>query len=190
MQLQCHHPEKQQPTDQLVKLLWFVHSNTSSDSRRASGRTRNRAFWRCFQVSKLFWWCGLADCHGFGTSHFPWPRGPFPGASFCHFCRIRYHRLLLKNRLFLRHGRTRNGLLKGKIRVVASSDVGDMGGWIAVTGICHLLCHCYVRIVGNHAESQLAPAVISEKVTVFDLSLSVEFLAELEGAGQKALSKK
>jgi hypothetical protein len=32
--------------------------------------------------------------------------------------------------------------------------------------------------------------VISEKVTVFDLSFSVEFLAELEGTGQKALSKK
>jgi hypothetical protein len=59
-----------------------------------------------------------------------------------------------------------------------------MGGWVAVTGIRNLLCHCYVGIIGNHAKSQLAPAVISKKVTVFD-----EFLAELEGTGQKMLSK-
>ena len=77
--------------------------------------------------------------------------------------------LLLQDLLFLGH----------QIRVVTSSDVGDMRGWIAVAGESHPLSHCDVGIVGNHAQSQLTPAVISVEVSIFNLRLFVQSLAEL-----------
>ena len=57
--------------------------------------------------------------------------------------------------------------------------LGDMRGWIAVVGESHPLSHCDVGIVGNHAQSQLTPAVISVEVSVFNLRLFVQSLAEL-----------
>jgi hypothetical protein len=72
---------------------------------------------------------------------------------------------------------------------VTSSDVGNMGGRIAVAGVSHLLCHHDIGIIGNHAKSQLMPAVISVEMSIFDLGFFIEFLAELEGTvGKKMVS--
>jgi hypothetical protein len=60
---------------------------------------------------------------------------------------------------------------------VASSDVGNMRGGIAVLGESHLLGHVYIGIVGNNSQTQLAPAVLSEEMPVLDLGFFVESLA-------------
>jgi hypothetical protein len=57
-----------------------------------------------------------------------------------------------------------------------------------VTGESHLLSHCDARIIGNHVNSSLTPAVISVELPVFDLGYFVEFLAELKGRRKRTLS--
>jgi hypothetical protein len=64
-----------------------------------------------------------------------------------------------------------------------------MGGRVDVAGVSHLLHHHDIGIIGNHAKSQLLPAVISVEMLVFDLGFFIEFLTELEGTGKKMLSK-
>jgi hypothetical protein len=86
---------------------------------------------------------------------------------------------LLKNLLFLWHWRTRNGLLKGKIGVMSSANVGNIKRRIAVAGERHPLSHGDGRIIHNHTKSQLTSAVIPVKMTIFDGCFFVEFLAEL-----------
>jgi hypothetical protein len=43
----------------------------------------------------------------------------------------------------------------------------------------HPLGHRDVGIVGNHSQSQLAPAVIPEEVPIFYFGFLIEFFAEL-----------
>jgi hypothetical protein len=71
--------------------------------------------------------------------------------------------------------------LKGKIRVVASPNVSNVGGGVAVAGESHPFCHGDVWIVRDLAQSKLAPAMISEKMAVFNASLFVDSLAKLRG---------
>jgi hypothetical protein len=83
--------------------------------------------------------------------------------------------------LFGGHRCPGDSLLKGKIRVVASANVGNVGGSVAVTGEGHPLGAGDVGVVGNHAQSQLTPAVISKKMAVLDLGFFVQLLAKLRG---------
>jgi hypothetical protein len=62
-----------------------------------------------------------------------------------------------------------------------------MQGRVAVMGESHHLSHCDAGIVGNHAQSQIAPAVISGEVPTFYLGFCVESLAELKGARKRIL---
>jgi hypothetical protein len=62
-----------------------------------------------------------------------------------------------------------------------------MQGRVAVMGESHHLSHCDAGIVGNHAQSQIAPAVISAEVPIFYLGFCVESLAELKGARKRIL---
>jgi hypothetical protein len=72
---------------------------------------------------------------------------------------------------------------------VTGLNVGNMGGRVAVARVSHTFHHYETGIIGNHAKSQLAPAVISVEVPIFDLGFFVQFLAKLEGPGKKTLSK-
>jgi hypothetical protein len=106
---------------------------------------------------------------------------------FCHFCG---HRLARKNLLFLGHWSARDGLLEVVVRVVASSDVGNMGRRVAVAGKGHPLSQRDAGIVGNIANSELAPAVVLVEVGVFDPSFFVEFPAELKRTAEGLLDNK
>jgi hypothetical protein len=96
----------------------------------------------------------------------------------------------LKYLLLLRHWGTRYSLLKGKVQVVTGLDVCNMRGWVAMMQKIHPLRHHDAGIVGNHAQSQLAKAVISVKVTIFYLGFFVESLAELKGTRKRRCSNK
>ncbi len=69
--------------------------------------------------------------------------------------------------------------MEGKIGVVPCPNVGTTSGGIGVTGESHPLGTVDVGIVGNHAQSQLTPAVILEKMTIFYLGFFIESFAEL-----------
>jgi hypothetical protein len=91
--------------------------------------------------------------------------------------------------LFGGHGCPGDSLLKGEIRVVASMNVGNVGRSAAMTGERHPLGAGDVGVVGNHAQSQLTPAVISKKMAVFDLCFFVQLLAKLRGENVDSLDK-
>jgi hypothetical protein len=54
-----------------------------------------------------------------------------------------------------------------------------MRGRVAVAGESHPLGHRGMGIVGNHTQAQLAPAVLSVEMPIFELGCFVESLAEL-----------
>jgi hypothetical protein len=57
-----------------------------------------------------------------------------------------------------------------------------------MAGESHPLRHGDIRVVGNHSNPKLAPAVISEEVPILDICFFVEFLTELKGIVRNTLS--
>jgi hypothetical protein len=58
-------------------------------------------------------------------------------------------------------------------------------GWVAVTQKSYPLSNHDIGIVGNHSQSQLAPAVISVEVPIFFLTFFVESIAERMGTRKR-----
>jgi hypothetical protein len=97
--------------------------------------------------------------------------------------------LVGQNQLFGWHRCPRDGLLEGKIRVVASPNVGNVRRGVAVTAESHLLGQRHTGIVGNRSQCKLAPAMIPEKIAVFDLGFFVQSLTKLRGKKTSRLVK-
>lgn len=186
-----HHPEKQQPTNSLDAFLGLGDTLALSHSRTSCWRG-NQAFWRCLHVGG-----GLRRSHLSNHLLILWLRmGHLLGDRrsclclfFGCFCQFLRGCMSGTHHLYGWHGCPGDSLLKGEIRVVPSSDVGNVRGGVRMTGERHPLGAGDVGVVGNHPQSQLTPAVISKKMAVFDLRFFVQLLAKLRGENVMRLDK-